>query len=157
MWRGRFDEALQESEKARQLDPLSLIIAADNGAILYFSRQYDQAIDKCNSVLQMDPGFLRAHLVVAAYVEKHRFAEALAQNERLRPRVPAAAYWSWRAFILARAGQELRPVAPLTSCSESIGPIPSIPSSSPAHTPVWTITARPFAGWKGPTANIPTN
>ena len=46
MWRGRFDEALRESELARELDPLSLIIAADNGAILYFSRQYDRAIDK---------------------------------------------------------------------------------------------------------------
>src|SRR5579871_1025276 len=32
-WRGRFDEALQESERARQLDPLSLIITADEGAI----------------------------------------------------------------------------------------------------------------------------
>lgn len=38
MWRGRFDEALRESERARRLDPQSLIIAADNGAILYFSR-----------------------------------------------------------------------------------------------------------------------
>src|SRR5262249_38186869 len=40
MWRGRFDEALQESERARQLDPLSVIIAADNGVILYCARQY---------------------------------------------------------------------------------------------------------------------
>ena len=29
-WLGRFDEALAESEKARQLDPLSMIIAADH-------------------------------------------------------------------------------------------------------------------------------
>src|SRR2546422_6535611 len=43
-WLGRFDEALRESERARQLDPLSLIIATDNGAILYYSRQYDRAI-----------------------------------------------------------------------------------------------------------------
>jgi len=43
---GRFDEALSESERARQLDPLSLIIAADYGAILLFSRQYDRAIEQ---------------------------------------------------------------------------------------------------------------
>ncbi len=43
-WEGRFDEALRESERARQLDPLSLIIAADKGAILYYARQYDRAI-----------------------------------------------------------------------------------------------------------------
>ncbi len=35
MWRGQFRQALQESERARQLAPLSLIIASDNAAILY--------------------------------------------------------------------------------------------------------------------------
>ncbi len=103
MWRGRFDEALQESERARQLDPLSLIIAADNGAILYFSRQYDRAIEKWKSVREMDPDFLRAHLIVGAYVEKEMFAEAFADNERLRSKT-AASYWSWRAYIQGRAG-----------------------------------------------------
>src|SRR5262249_12838881 len=62
MWRGRFDEALKESERARQLDPLSLIIAADNSAIFFFSRQYDRAIEKWRSVLEMDPDFPRANL-----------------------------------------------------------------------------------------------
>jgi TolB-like protein/DNA-binding winged helix-turn-helix (wHTH) protein len=51
MWRGRFDEALRESERARQLDPLSLIIATDNGAILLYSRQYDRALEKLRTVL----------------------------------------------------------------------------------------------------------
>lgn len=105
MWRGRFDEALQESERARQLDPLSLIIASDNGAILYFARQYDRAIEKWRSVREMDPDFLRAHLIIAAYIEKGMFAEALADNERLRPRIPAPSYWSWCAYIHGRAGQ----------------------------------------------------
>ena len=50
MWRGRFDEALRESEQARLLDPLSLIIAADKGAILYNSRQYDRAIEQFRAV-----------------------------------------------------------------------------------------------------------
>jgi tetratricopeptide (TPR) repeat protein len=105
MWRGRFDMALQESERARQLDPLSLIIASDNGAILLFSRQYDRAIEKWQSVREMDPDFLRARLIVAAYVEKGRFAEAMADNENLRPKISAPSYWSWRAYIQGRAGQ----------------------------------------------------
>ncbi len=82
MWRGRFAEALEQSERAHQLDPLSLIIAADNGAILYFSRNYDAAITKWRSVQDMDPVFMRAHLIEGAYVEKGMFAEALAQNEK---------------------------------------------------------------------------
>ncbi len=88
-----------------QLDPLSLIIAADNGAILYFSRKYDAAIEKWRSVQDMDPGFMRAHLIEGAYVEKRMFAEALADNEKVRPTISDAAYWSWRAYILGRAGQ----------------------------------------------------
>ena len=35
-WLGRFDEAARASERARELDPLSLIIAADNGMIFYY-------------------------------------------------------------------------------------------------------------------------
>ena len=104
MWRGRFDEALQESERARQLDPLSLIIASDNGAILYFSRQYDRAIEKWRSVLELDPDFLRAHLIKGAYTEKGMFAEALADDDRLRPKDVPADYLSWRAYIEGRAG-----------------------------------------------------
>src|SRR5215471_18634724 len=62
-WLGRFDEALSESERARQLDPLSLIIAADNGATLYYARQYDQAIAKFRAVREMDPNFPRTGLI----------------------------------------------------------------------------------------------
>ena len=103
MWRGRFEEAFEQSERAHQLDPLSLIIAADNGAILYFSRNYDAAIEKWRSVQAMDPAFMRAHLIEAAYVEKGMFAEALADNEKQRPMVSDAAYWAWSAYIQGRA------------------------------------------------------
>ena len=103
-WRGRFDEALQESERARQLDPLSLIIASDNGAILYFSRQYDRAIEKWHSVQGMDPNFLRAHLIIGAYVEKGMYPEALAENARMRAKVEPQSFWSWQAYIYGRQG-----------------------------------------------------
>lgn len=62
---------------ARQLDPLSLIIAADNAAILYFSRQYDRAIAQANTILDMEPNFPRARMVIFAYVQRGSFAEAL--------------------------------------------------------------------------------
>jgi len=31
----------------------------------------------------------------------------LADDERLRPRIPASSYWSWRAYILARSGKKV--------------------------------------------------
>jgi tetratricopeptide (TPR) repeat protein len=106
MWIGRFDEALHESERARQLDPLSLIIAADNGAILYFSRQYDRAIEQFRAVLQKDPNFGRAGLIICAYVEKGMFSQAVAGTEishRLYGEGPW--YWSMLAYSYGRAGQ----------------------------------------------------
>lgn len=102
---GRFDEASAESERARQLDPLSLIIASDNGAILYYSRQYDRAIAQFRTVLEMEPDFPRAHLVVAAYIEKAQFADALADIEKWGGTESAPWAWSWRAHGYGRSGQ----------------------------------------------------
>src|SRR6266581_13918 len=109
MWLGRFDEALRESERARQLDPLSLIIAADYGAILYYSRQYDRAIEQFRAVLRKDPNFVRAGLISNADVEKAMFAQALADAEIL-PRLYGEGPWHWsvHAYIYGRAGQPER-------------------------------------------------
>jgi DNA-binding winged helix-turn-helix (wHTH) protein/Tfp pilus assembly protein PilF len=107
MWLGRFDEALSESERARQLDPLSLIIATDNSAILYFSRQYDRAIEQCHTVLRKDPNFVRAAgIITYAYVEKGMFEQALANVEILRRFYgEGPLHWSFLAYIYGRAGQ----------------------------------------------------
>jgi TolB-like protein/DNA-binding winged helix-turn-helix (wHTH) protein/Tfp pilus assembly protein PilF len=105
-WLGRFDEAFRESERARQLDPLSLIIAADNAMILYYSRQYDRAIDKFRAVREMEPNFPRADMIINAYVEKGMFAEALAGAENVR-RVGGEGPWNWStlAYVNGRAGR----------------------------------------------------
>src|SRR5207244_5157343 len=106
MWRGRFDEALQESERARQLDPLSLIIASDNGAILYYSRQYDRAIQQFRAVREMDPNFSRAGMIRHVYAQKGMFSYALAEIEKGR-RVNGDRPWFWSesAYVYGRTGQ----------------------------------------------------
>jgi tetratricopeptide (TPR) repeat protein len=107
MWLGRFDEALKESDKARQLDPLSLIIATDHGAILFFSKQYDKAIEQFRSVLQKEPNFDRAvGLITYAYVEKGMFAQAWAEANVVRHLYgEGSSYWAWLAYIYGRSGQ----------------------------------------------------
>jgi TolB-like protein/DNA-binding winged helix-turn-helix (wHTH) protein len=107
MWLGHFDEALHESERARQLDPLSLIIATDNGAILYYSRQYDRAIEKFNAVHEMDPSFPHASMIVKAYDQKGMFAESLAATEYGR-RTYGDGPWisSEQAYIYGLMGQQ---------------------------------------------------
>src|SRR5712672_1414267 len=86
---GRFDEALRESERARELDPLSLIIAVDNGQILYYSRQYDRAIEQVRAVSEMEQNYPRSHIVNFSYVEKGMFTEALADIETWRQQGPS--------------------------------------------------------------------
>ncbi len=103
---GRFDEAFRESERARQLDPLSLIIAADNGAILYFSRQYDRAIEQLRVVLEIEPNFPRAHVLVFAYVQKGLFAEALADVEKWRRVDDTPFTWAAQAYVYGCWGQQ---------------------------------------------------
>ena len=57
---GRETESIRELENARQLDPLSLMINSEMWLPLYFSRQYDKAIEVSQGVLDMDPSFQRA-------------------------------------------------------------------------------------------------
>jgi TolB-like protein/DNA-binding winged helix-turn-helix (wHTH) protein/Tfp pilus assembly protein PilF len=99
-WNGRFDEALRESERARQLDPLSLIIAADNAMIFYYSRQYDRAEKGLDAVLEMEPTFSRAHMVRSVYVQTGQFTKALADLDKYNPdNTP----WE-RVYVLGRWG-----------------------------------------------------
>jgi tetratricopeptide (TPR) repeat protein len=105
-YQARFDEAFAESERARQLDPLSLIIATDHGAILYFSRQYDRAVEQFRAVLDMEPDFPRAHLLVFAYVQKGLFPDALADIEKWRRVNDAPGIWSVQAYVYGRSGQQ---------------------------------------------------
>jgi TolB-like protein/DNA-binding winged helix-turn-helix (wHTH) protein/Tfp pilus assembly protein PilF len=79
---GRFDEALAESEQARKLDPLSLIIAVDDSVILYYSRQYDRSIKEFLTVREMQPDFPRSTSIFSAFVEKGDFADALVELEK---------------------------------------------------------------------------
>ena len=103
-FRGRFEEALRESEIARRLDPLSLIIAADDGAIFYFARRYDDAIERWRSVLSMDPNFSRAQIIIAAYVEQGRYNEALKFLENQNQNFSDIWYVSTHAYIEGRSG-----------------------------------------------------
>ena len=109
MWLGRFDEALQESERARQLDPLSLIIAADRGVILYYSRQDDAALEQFLAVLAVDPHFGRANVINAVYLRKGLYAKVLANIDK---DLSHCAYDPWvcgyMVYVYARAGQRVQ-------------------------------------------------
>jgi TolB-like protein/DNA-binding winged helix-turn-helix (wHTH) protein/Tfp pilus assembly protein PilF len=103
---GRFDEAFPEMQRARQLDPLSLIIQTDNAVFLYFARQYDPAITQFRAVLAMEPNFPRIHILVCAYVQKGQFEDALADVQKWRRLDDDSTYWTWTlaAYTYGKSG-----------------------------------------------------
>ena len=106
-FRGRFEEAFKESDEAKRLDPLSLIIATDRGVLFYYSRDYDRAIEQFRAVLEMDPAFPRGHMIEFAYAGKGMYAEALAdieEGKRLAGIGPW--YWSTKARVYGQWGRE---------------------------------------------------
>ena len=80
---GRHGEAIAESERARELDPLSNIINTWVGSRYFFARQYDRAIEQYGNAMQMDPNFVPVHLVLGhALEQEHRYPEAILELEK---------------------------------------------------------------------------
>jgi TolB-like protein/DNA-binding winged helix-turn-helix (wHTH) protein len=102
-WQGRFDEAFAEIERARRLDPMSLIIASDYSKILYYSRQYERAITQSRAVGAMSGSASGNGIDCYSHIEQGKFAEALTEipGPEDEPRV-----WATRAYVYGRWHQE---------------------------------------------------
>lgn len=80
---GRDGEAIAESERARELDPLSAIINTWVGSRYFFARQYDRAIEQYRHALEMDSAFVPGHLVLGhALEQKGQYPEAILEFEK---------------------------------------------------------------------------
>jgi adenylate cyclase len=80
---GRFDEAVSEITKARELDPLSQPINAALGHVLYLARRYDEAIAQYRRAIDMDPSFMQTHIWFGRpYLEKGMYAEAIEELQK---------------------------------------------------------------------------
>lgn len=96
---GQFDQGLPELKKARDLDPLSLIINTNIGLNFYWARQYDRAIEQLELALELEPNFFRAHLHLGmCYERKRMYQEAIAEFEKAR-------FISENSWTLAGLGQ----------------------------------------------------
>jgi TolB-like protein/DNA-binding winged helix-turn-helix (wHTH) protein len=83
---GRHDEAIAEHQRARELDPLSLIVNANLTRGLYWARRYDEAIAQGRTTLELDPGFgVALFWLEGALRHTGRFDEAVALREAASP------------------------------------------------------------------------
>ena len=64
---GRHEEAIAELQRARDLDPLSLIINADTGFAYYLAGRYEPALQAYQKVVAANPDFLPVHFYLAKY------------------------------------------------------------------------------------------
>ncbi len=80
---GRFEEAIAEVARARQVDPLSFSIDFSVGWTFYFARQYDKAIDQCLKVLAIDQNVHLMHWLLGQnYLLKKQYTEAIAEFQK---------------------------------------------------------------------------
>lgn len=105
--RGRFDEALSQIRKAKELDPLSLQISTNEGDILFDSGRLDDAIKQYREVIESDPGFAYAHAELAlALLAKSMFNEAIEEIETAQSLSPEkTAFLADLAHAYASAGR----------------------------------------------------
>jgi TolB-like protein/DNA-binding winged helix-turn-helix (wHTH) protein/Flp pilus assembly protein TadD len=80
---GRNGEAISEMKKAKDLDPLSLIINADLAELLLIAHDYDESIDQSRRTIEMDANFALAHNQLAlAYLQKHMYNEGVNELQK---------------------------------------------------------------------------
>jgi TolB-like protein/Flp pilus assembly protein TadD len=78
--KGRVDEALEHVSRARQLDPVSPLIAAFNGAAFTDAKRYDAARNLLQQSIELNPEFWLAHHFLAQlYMVQNKYPEALAE------------------------------------------------------------------------------
>jgi serine/threonine protein kinase/Tfp pilus assembly protein PilF len=80
---GRLDEGLEELLKARELDPLSSIIARQAAIPYYLKRDYARALELLRQANELGPVFTSTW-EIGAYIQNRLFDEALAELEKAK-------------------------------------------------------------------------
>jgi len=80
---GRLDEAQTMQRRARELDPLSLMLNMGAADSYFFARQYDRAIEHLSALLQQEPRFFPAHFTLGrVYVANGMHEQAIEAFEK---------------------------------------------------------------------------
>jgi tetratricopeptide (TPR) repeat protein len=80
---GRLDESLQEMLKARELDPLSPIIARQAAMPYHLERDYPKALELLRQANELGPSFTTTW-EIGVYIQNKLFNETLAELEKAK-------------------------------------------------------------------------
>lgn len=82
---GRFDEAFAEIRRAKEIDPLSPGINAQEVWIFFYARRYDEAIERGLRIAEMNPDFAEIYdPLKRCYDQKAMYREAIAARQTRR-------------------------------------------------------------------------
>jgi TolB-like protein/Flp pilus assembly protein TadD len=100
--------AVQAIERAREMDPLSLIINAALGWVLAFAGRYDEAIAQSQRTVKMDPDFHPGRTpMILSYASLGRLDEAIGELETIagKPGGRTPIYLAGLAHAYGQAGR----------------------------------------------------
>ncbi len=83
---GRFEEALREAERARELDPMPSAVTLQVGQVHYYARRYDRAMEEFRRILEVTPNSVAArHCLGTVYARQGLYPQAIAQFQNVNP------------------------------------------------------------------------
>jgi serine/threonine-protein kinase len=102
---GKTEEALWHIRKAKNLDPMSIILQAAECAVLVWDHQYEAAIAKGERAVELEPTYFLGHMYLSwAYLYQGKATESIraaAEAARLSAESPAALAALGNAYALA--------------------------------------------------------
>ena len=103
---GRHREAVRESDRAIELDPLCLVVGGAAAWVAYAAGDYRAAIEIARNTIDMDPEFVRARRVLAAaYLQSGRLADAVQELETSAALTDHPVLLGWLAHARAITGR----------------------------------------------------
>jgi eukaryotic-like serine/threonine-protein kinase len=104
---GRLSEAVAEARRARELDPLSVLINGVYGQTLYRAGRLEEAAAHLRDLQAMDPGFVVVNVALGTvYLSQGREAEAVPLLERsIDPAARASGDVALLGYAYAKAGR----------------------------------------------------
>ncbi|HXM35011.1 MAG TPA: tetratricopeptide repeat protein, partial [Pyrinomonadaceae bacterium] len=118
--KGAFEAAIRAAKRSEELDPLSLIITVNVADVLYFARQYDQAIKQIERVLELDSPFWLTHMVMGkSQAQRGLYAEAIDELQKAEELLAGdAEVLSVLSFAYAAAGRRSEALKTLQQLKE---------------------------------------
>ena len=99
-------KGVEVMKHALTLDPLSLIITRDVGWMLYFARRHNEANEYFLKALELDPNFMRGHLILGQnYIQQGLFEKAIAEFETASRLSQGTVSTIMTGYCHARAGR----------------------------------------------------